>query len=215
MHTYIDYNKHMNIPNSAFIYVNIFIIAIFILTCFSALKKGLLLQALSLIYTLLSIFLTWFLSPILANKLPIVKISSKYGNLNLTNIANAIIYFIIIFILLKVLYYIISPLFKSVSKIPLVGSVNKIGGLLLGFIEGIIIFIFLTFLVNTRIFANKNEFINGTLFKYGEEITKDVTKFAVNHIDFNSLKDNIDEIDVDEARDSLTTWLIEQGILDE
>lgn len=205
----------MNISNTAFIYVNIFIVAIFIITCLTALKKGLALQALSLIYTALSLFVSWILSPILAGRFPIVKLEGKYEGLNITTVVNAFVYFIIIFVLLRILYWIISPLFKSISKLPILGSVNRIGGLILGFINGLLIFIFLTFLVNTRIVKNSKELINGTLFKYGDYVTKEVTKFAVEHIDFNELKDNIDDFDVDKTRQSLTIWLIDQGLLDE
>ena len=201
----------MYIPSNNFIYINIIIILIYVISSIIALKNGFLLQIVSLLFSALSLFIAWFISPILANFFPLI----NQGNASLNIVINSFIYTIIVFVVLKITYWFIKPLLKFVSKIPVIGWLNKLGGFLLGIINGTIIVLVLSLCLNTSVFTNAVEIKKNTLFKYSENLSKEVINLTTKHLNFDLIKNKIDDFDADEARKELTKWIIRKGIVNE
>ena len=211
----IKYNRVMLIPEEYFIFINIAIILIYVIFAVSAYRKGLLLQLISLTFNILSIFAAWFLAPILATRFPLVHVDKLYNSFDVTPLANSFVYFVILFLIFKIIYLFIKPLFKSVSKIPLVGALNKMGGFLVGLINATIVVLLLSLLLDTALIKNGKEVKENTIFKYTETLSNKAVELTVKHINVDALKDYIDNFNADEARGKFTEWLIDQGILNE
>lgn len=196
-------------------FVNIAIILIYVVFGIVAFKNGFLYQLISLVFNGLSILAAWFLGPILANLIPLVKLDGLNGAFDASPYLNSIIYMVIVFIALRIIYLLIKPLFKKVSDIPIIGGINKIGGLLIGLINATIIVVLLSLLLNTKIITNGQEVKENTLFKYTDKVTEEFLKLSVDHLNIESFKDKIENFDVEEYREQFIQWLIEQGIINE
>ena len=205
----------MLIPEEYFLFINVAVILTFIIFAVFSYNRGMLLQIISLGYTALSVFVAWFLAPILAVRLPIVKLETLYNLYDVNPLVNSLVYFIIIFIAMRILYLFIAPLFKSLSKVPFLGSVNKFGGLIIGIINAFIVVILVSLLLSTPLVKNGQEVKENTIFKYAEKISDYAVKLTVDHLNFDALKEKISGFNADEARDKFTNWLIDQGILNE
>ena len=204
----------MTIPESGFIYISIFIVAIYIAMIIIGYHKGFLYEIINLVYTGLALLVSWFVSPVFAKMFPLVdldKVSTetKLLNtlLNLNELINTITYFVIIFLLLKVCYIFISLLVKSLNKIPVVGKFNKILGGIFGIVNATIITLFISVLLSLPLFKNGAQIKEKTILKYVNNLSENVLTYLVekageSHID----KDN-EEFDVEEYREEFKKWL--------
>lgn len=205
----------MNISQEYFMFVNIAIILIYVVFGIVAFKNGFLYQLISLIFNGLSLVAAWFLGPILAKLIPLVKMDNSNGLIDFSPYINSLIYMVIVFIALRIIYLIIKPAFKKVSDIPILGGINKIGGFLIGLINATIIVVLLSLLLNTKIISNGQEIKEKTILKYSDTITDYALKLSVEHLNIENFKNKIEDFDVDEYRQQFIEWLIEQGIINE
>ena len=176
-------------------------------------NKGFLYEIISFAYTGAALAFSWFASPVFAKRFPLInldKISAEAkvinGFLNLNSLINTIAYFVIIFLILKVLYIFISLILKSLNKIPVIGKVNKILGSLCGIINATIITIFISLLFTLPIFANGKEIKEKTVLKYVNSFTNEIMTLIAKTISENNI-DGIQGIDVDQYRIEFENWL--------
>ncbi len=203
----------MVISNACFIYINLLLLVLYLIGLIIGYKNGLLLQIIDLLFNIIALFIAYFISPILASHFPLVKLDEVYTALNINTLIDMLIYIVIVFILLKIVYTLIKPLFVSVSKIPLLGLVNRIGGALMGIINSTIIVLLFCMLLNTPIFKNGSEIKNGTYLKVVDSLSYKALEFTMDHVNVDSIKNEIKGFDIDESRDALEKWLEEQGII--
>ncbi len=202
----------MVISSAYFTYLNLVLIILYLAFVVIGYKNGLILQIVDLVYNILALFIGYFLAPILASHFPIVKLDEVYMALKLNVLMDTLIYMIIVFILLKLLYLIIKPLFGFVSKIPLIGFVNDIGGALMGIVNATIVVLLFCMLLNTPLFKNGNEVKEKTYLKTINGLSYKALEFSMDHFDFqNEFKD----FDIDKTRMAFDKWLEEQGVFDE
>lgn len=212
----------MNIPSNLFIFIDILVAAIFLFCIIKGVLNGFLYELINLLFLAVSFGIGWFLSPIFADKAPLFKFSlnndalDKIANSNKTSyLINNIIWLVIIVLILNLLFLFIKPLFKKLSKIPLIGTVNRVLGGFLGSFRALIICLLISVLISMPIIKNGKTVINSTVLKYGDDVTKFATKLIIDNVDLESLKNDIDDFDVDTYRQELTEWLINNGVLDE
>lgn len=205
----------MVISSEIFIYINVAIVAIYVLFALIGYKNGLALQVIDLIYNILAIVVAWFIAPILASHFPLVQLDELYKALNFNVLIDTLIYCVIVFLILKLAYLFIKPLFKGVSKLPIIGFVNKIGGFLFGLINATIVVLLLGMLLDTPMFKNGNEVKNGTYLKYCSDLSSKAMQITLDHINVDALKKSVDDFDVDSAREEFDKWLSEQGIIND
>ena len=202
----------MVISSAYFTYLNLALIILYLAFIVIGYKNGLILQIVDLVYNILALFIGYFLAPILASHFPIVKLDEVYMALKLNILMDTFIYMIVVFILLKLLYLIIKPLFGFVSKIPLIGFVNDIGGALMGIVNATIVVLLFCMLLNTPLFKNGNEVKEKTYLKTINGLSYKALEFSMDHFDFqNEFKD----FDIDKTRMAFDKWLEEQGVFDE
>ena len=195
----------MNISWNLNTYINIAIVLLYLALIIVGYCKGFLYGIVSLIYTLLSIAVAWFLAPILANKYPIIQIENldaKYqllsDSLNLNIILNIIIYFLIVFLVLKLLYLIISIALKGI---------NKILGAIFGFINATFICVIISMLLTLPTFENGLSIKNNTLLKYTNIIADKGLNIIVENINIDKIKDEFESFDIESARKEFSDWL--------
>ena len=162
----------MIIPENYFIYITGFIIAIYLVMIYIGYRKGFLYELVSLLYTAASLILAWFASPVLASLFPLFDISSlneKYELIdhffNLNNLLNTVAYFLIIFLVLKLLYVFVALLMKSLNKIPVLGKLNQILGACSGVINATLIALALSMLLSLPLISNGREVREKTILK--------------------------------------------------
>ena len=207
----------MNIPKEFFIYINIFIFALYLVFIFIGYKKGFLYELISLIYTVLALGAAWFLAPVLASVFPIVDLGKMSGGqyqvisdmLNLNSIVNILIYFLLIFLILKLLYVFISLLLKSLNKIPVVGSFNQILGAIFGFINATIIVLSLSMLCSLPIIKNGEEIREGTILKLISTYSDKALNYVMKQIGSYKLDESISEFDIESYREDLKQWILQ------
>ncbi len=205
----------MVISSSYFIYVNLVLLILYLTSLIVGYKNGLILQIVDLIFNIVALFIAYFISPILASHFPLVKLDEVYMALNLNTLIDMLIYIVIVFLILKIIYILIKPLFASVSKIPLVGFVNRIGGALVGVINATIIVLLFCMLLNTPIFKNGQDIKNGTYLKVVNNLSYKALEFSMDHINIDLISKEIKDFNIDESRTAFEKWLEEQGILHE
>lgn len=202
----------MVISSAYFTYLNLALIILYLAFIVIGYKNGLILQIVDLVYNILALFIGYFLAPILASHFPIVKLDEVYMALKLNVLMDTLIYMIVVFILLKLLYLIIKPLFGFVSKIPLIGFVNDIGGALMGIVNATIVVLLFCMLLNTPLFKNGNEIKEKTYLKTINGLSYKALEYSMDHFKFeNEFKD----FDIDKTRMAFDKWLEEQGVFDE
>ena len=202
----------MVISSAYFTYLNLALIILYLAFVVIGYKNGLILQIVDLVYNILALFIGYFLALILASHFPIVKLDEVYMALKLNVLMDTLIYMIIVFILLKLLYLIIKPLFGFVSKIPLIGFVNDIGGALMGIVNATIVVLLFCMLLNTPLFKNGNEVKEKTYLKTINGLSYKALEFSMDHFDFQK---EFKDFDIDKTRMAFDKWLEEQGVFDE
>ena len=201
----------MEIQQNYFLYINIAIIIIYLVFILIGYLRGLLYEVVSILYSSLALYVSWIISPVLANLYPILSLKNIYEDDVVTNlfnfdpILNTIIYFVIVFIVLKIFYIIISLILKGFNKLPIIGKVNKILGAIFGIVNGTIVTLILSMFFTLPIFKNGDEVVEKTLFKFVKSYSNIAINFIVDNvkIDPNSI-----ELDVDTVRLEFKNWLI-------
>lgn len=205
----------MNISSDYFLYINIILVLIYIIFAIIGYKNGLMVQMIDLIFNFLAIFAAYFISPILASHFPLVTMEEIYTKLNINRIIDTLIYCVIVYVILRIFYIFIKPVFKSVSKVPLIGFLNKVGGFLLGIVNATFIMLALGLLLTTPLFSNGIEVKKGTFLKYTDKLCEKAIDISVKYINFDSFKETIDDFDIDSAREEFNKWLFEKGVFHE
>lgn len=204
----------MIVPNSFFMYINVAIVIIYIVFIIIGYKKGFIFELISLLYTGISALIAWFVSPVLANMYPIIKLETESASdkliatfIDIDGICNTVLYFIVIFLLLKLLYIVFAFIFKGLNKLPVVGKLNKILGGFAGIFNATIIIIALSMLLNLPVFKNGSEIKKNTFFSYINIYSEKVINLAIENIDLNRFKNEVSDFDLNTYRDEFKKWI--------
>ena len=206
----------MSIPENSYLFINLFILAIYLFLMIIGYMKGFLYQIINIVYTVFCVAVAWFASPVLAELFPLIsidKIDSQYSLLNsffnLDRILNTAAYFVIVFLVLKVIYIFIALLTKSLNKIPVLGKLNKILGMIVGILNATIIVFALSMLLSLPLFKNGKEVKENTVFRYIEKYTNQAVSVIAEKIVAKS--GELKDIDVESYRRQFYDWLSSLG----
>lgn len=204
----------MNISSDYFLYINIAIVLIYIFFIVIGYIKGFLFELVSLAYTFLSGVIAWLLSPVFAGIYPLIKIEESSAQIellnkfiNIDNVLNTAIYFVIIFLVLKLFYVVLAFVLKGINKIPVIGKFNQILGAIAGIINATLISLVLSILLTLPIIKNGQEVKDKTIFKYIDVLTNKVLNSAINNMDIENIKDEFQELDAEKIREEFKNWL--------
>ena len=205
----------MVIPQGSFIYISVFIIAIYLIMMIVGYMRGLLYELIGLFFTVLAVGAAWFSSPVLANLFPIIdlenyseetKLLSKLFDLN--QLINTIAYFLIVFLLLKLLYFFVSLLLKSLNKVPVIGTLNRFLGSVFGMLNATIIVLCLSMLLSLPIISNGKEVRENTVLKYISRFSSETFNMVADWVLDSNLKEKTEDFDIDLYREEFREWLM-------
>ena len=204
----------MNIPEAYFMYLNVIIALIYLAFIIIGYCKGFIYGVISVIYTGLALFISWLLSPVLSNLYPIVNMESESLEAQLLNkfidtnqIINNVLYFVIIYLVLKVLYIIISLIVKAFNKVPVLGTFNKILGGILGFVNATIVALLISVVLTLPVFKNGNEARDASVLKYIKSTSDKVVSYIIDNMDIK-FDASLDKFDADEVRLEIKEWIL-------
>ena len=213
---------YMVIPQNYFIYISVFIGIIYLAMMYIGYKHGLLYELVALLYTALTVALAWFASPVLADLFPlfdITKLNEEYKLLNqvfdLNRMLNTVSFFLILFLILKLFYVILSLFLKTLNKIPVLGKLNQILGGVMGTVNATLIVLALSMLLSTPVVKNGNDVREKTILKHIRSFSDQALTYIVDRISDSNIKENKDEFDIKAYREDFREWLIKVGKIDE
>lgn len=167
-----------------YIYVlNIAIVLILALFVFSGYKQGFLLKALGCLGFLVVGFLAWMIAPFLAKLLHIFPVAwtpmadtiigdAFYEQLNVLTV------FLLLFIIFSIVVMFLRPILKGISSIPVISQANKLLGTVFGFIQGLILMMFVTIILHTPLLANGETVIQRSFLKPIGDVSESLFFFA-------------------------------------
>lgn len=212
----------MVIDERAYLIIDIFVISLMLFCIIKGAIDGFLYELINVLFLFVALFAAWLISPICANNLPLFDIKTENELLdliadvsNLNAVVNNILWFIILVFAILIIFLVIRPLLKKICKIPLFGNFNRILGGLLGVIYGFILVLLFTVFLMLPIFKNGKQAKDNTILKYTDTATKFTTKFLLNNVNLERIKENVSNFDAEKARKDLYDLLVKQGILDE
>ena len=167
--------------------------------------------------TWVTALLVFTVSPVLSSVFPIEDHNTVSGGqyqmlstmLNLNSIVNIVIYFLLVFLVLKLIYVFISLLLKSMNKIPVIGSFNQILGAVFGFINATLIVLSLSMLCSLPILKNGEEIKEGTVLKLITTYSDQALNFIMKEIGSYNLKQEVSDFDVESYREDLKQWILQ------
>ena len=118
-------------PNDFIIYMDGFLLIVLLLCIYRGYKRGLLLQLMGLVTTLVSLLIAWIFSDVAAEIVPIVSYSaSGLGNIDafVANYASRLVWLVILFVIIRVALMVLTPIASFISKMPLIKQVNSFVG---------------------------------------------------------------------------------------
>lgn len=149
-------------------------IVIGILFVFKGYKNGAIFSIFSLIASLGSIFIAYYIALILNDTIQIAP--TNYGgftvfilNTSLYDRMNTFCLWIICFIVIRICFALLLPLLKVVNHVPLIGRLNKVLGLLFGALQALIVYILCIYVLSSPFVLNGEDALVSTNLIYIKE----------------------------------------------
>ncbi len=201
---------------------NIILVALIVLLFYFGYKKGFVRSLLSLVVTVVSFYVSYLLSDILAKYISLWPVN--LGVLEHTvfesatrHFINRICWFVLLFIVIRIAFIFIDLFFKSIKQLPVLKEVDSILGGLLSSLESFIFILGLGFLLNTPLFQNGNILVENSIIKPINQVVSIVFSNVGNEMldanAFTELLDNGKDLQ-NEYKNQLETWLIDNGYVE-
>ena len=155
-----------------------------------------LLQLVGLISTFVSMIIAWIFSDVFMNVFHFVTYNTT-GIFSLDNFvtenANRLIWFVVLFVVIRLLMMVLTPIASLISKLPLIKQVNSAFGAVFSLITYLIYIVLIVLFLSTPIIKNGNQIIENTFLRT-------VDKHVISNLGF--LEDKLEE---NEALQSLVS----------
>lgn len=198
-------------------YLNYVFIVWFLISVAQGYRKGLLLQVVDLVGTFVALFAAWVFAPVFVRIFEFVK-SPGSGMISVDQIitqqVNRLIWFLILFILARLLLLLVTPIVSAISKIPLVKQVNSaIGGVFSVVLFGLKLLL-LAFFLTFPIVSNGQEIISNTVLKPLVEVSEPFLKqFDTSLQENEAIQNLMSNKALDEKQEiAMAEWLREKGV---
>ncbi len=180
----------MLFPNTWIPFVNIAVIAIFILFLGIGLYKGFLLMAVEFFSFIVTFILAYMIAPVLSASIHLAsyaKIDVGHELLNdlIGKRINDLLWFVIVFVVLMVIFAVLRSIVQIASEIPVLKQVNALLGAVFGIAKAYAICLIAIFLLQTPLIANGSEVIQQTMLKTLEEHSVLIYQFIEKPSDIN------------------------------
>ncbi|NLC65281.1 MAG: CvpA family protein [Erysipelothrix sp.] len=176
-------------PHEFIVYLNAIWALFLVFVLYRGYKRGMLLQVVGLIGTFVSLIIAWLFSDVFVNVYTFInynKTGISRFDMFVSDNANQMIWFLIIFIVIRLLMLVLTPIASMISKIPLIKQVNSILGALFSIVIYFVYMGILILFLTLPVITNGNEIIKNTLLKPIQSAMVPVTSFLEETVEKNT-----------------------------
>ena len=205
------------------IYFSAFVVIFFILKAAQGYNTGILRRLIGLVGSIISYWIAWILCGVFAKYINIV--SAKSLGLSGTpfeaiakTYVNQIAWFILLFLVLRILFFMVDRIAKGVHKVPGLHAVSALLGAAFGVLEAFVWMVVITVLLHTPLFKNGSYIVENSLIKQVNQVTEMVAKDYLGPLfsseGFSKIGEDTKSL-TDLQRNAVENWLKENGFVEE
>lgn len=205
------------------IYFSAFVVIFFILKAAQGYNTGILRRLIGLVGSIISYWIAWILCGVFAKYINIV--SAKSLGLSGTpfeaiakTYVNQIAWFILLFLVLRILFFVVDRIAKGVHKVPGLHAVSALLGAAFGVLEAFVWIVVITVLLHTPLYKNGSYIVENSLIKQVNQVTEMVAKDYLGPLfsseGFSKLGEDTKSL-TDLQRNAVENWLKENGFVEE
>lgn len=212
----------ITIPADWVTYINLGVLAFYILMMVIGAGKGFLRQIVALTGNMIALFVSWRYHDIAASYLRFwprswTPLQETLLRDQVYAIANQAMWFVIIFVVCRLLLMLIDNLFREIESTPVIREISGLLGGALGAVNATLWILIFSILLNTPVFANGKKTAESTAVGFiTDKVTQTVTAagFSLNTADMiNTIYEEAKKLD-DKDREAVQQWLEDQGFRD-
>lgn len=155
-------------PYDYTIYLNALLALLFVFVLYRGYKRGMLLQIVGLISTFVSLIIAWIFSDVFVAVFQFVNYSKtgitamdQFVSMN----ANRLIWFVILFVVIRLLMMVLTPIAAAISKLPLIKQVNSVMGGVFSILTFFIYTILIIFFLSLPVVTNGDYIVENTFLR--------------------------------------------------
>lgn len=205
------------------IYFSAFVVIFFILKAAQGYNTGILRRLIGLVGSIISYWIAWILCGVFAKYINIVSVKSlglsgtPFEAIAKTYV-NQIAWFILLFLVLRILFFVVDRIAKGVHKVPGLHAVSALLGAAFGVLEAFVWMIVITVLLHTPLFKNGSYIVENSLIKQVNQVTEMVAKDYLGPLfsseGFSKMEEDTKSL-TDLQRNAVENWLKENGFVEE
>jgi uncharacterized membrane protein required for colicin V production len=94
------------------------------------------------------------------------------------------------------------------NKIPVIGKFNQFLGAIFGFINATLIVLAISMLLSLPVIKNGQQVKDNTILRYINHYSDEALAFVIEKLSTTSLKEDINDFDIDAYREEFKEWII-------
>ena len=205
------------------IYFSAFVVIFFILKAAQGYNTGILRRLIGLVGSIISYWIAWILCGVFAKYINIISVKSlglsgtPFEAVAKTYV-NQIAWFILLFLVLRILFFVVDRIAKGVHKVPGLHAVSALLGAAFGVLEAFVWMVVITVLLHTPLFKNGSYIVENSLIKQVNQVTEMVAKDYLGPLfsseGFSKIGEDTKSL-TDLQRNAVENWLKENGFVEE
>ena len=205
------------------IYFSAFVVIFFVLKAAQGYNTGILRRLIGLVGSIISYWIAWILCGVFAKYINIISVKSlglsgtPFEAVAKTYV-NQIAWFILLFLVLRILFFMVDRIAKGVHKVPGLHAVSAVLGAAFGVLEAFVWMVVITVLLHTPLFKNGSYIVENSLIKQVNQVTEMVAKDYLGPLfsseGFSKIGEDTKSL-TDLQRNAVENWLKENGFVEE
>lgn len=205
------------------IYFSAFVVLFFVLKAAQGYNTGILRRLIGLVGSIISYWIAWILCGVFAKYINIISVKSlglsgtPFEAIAKTYV-NQIAWFILLFLVLRILFFMVDRIAKGVHKVPGLHAVSALLGAAFGVLEAFVWMVVITVLLHTPLFKNGSYIVENSLIKQVNQVTEMVAKDYLGPLfsseGFSKIGEDTKSL-TDLQRNAVENWLKENGFVEE
>ena len=205
------------------IYFSAFVVIFFVLKAAQGYNTGILRRLIGLVGSIISYWIAWILCGVFAKYINIISVKSlglagtPFEAIAKTYV-NQIAWFILLFLVLRILFFMVDRIAKGVHKVPGLHAVSAVLGAAFGVLEAFVWMVVITVLLHTPLFKNGSYIVENSLIKQVNQVTEMVAKDYLGPLfsseGFSKIGEDTKSL-TDLQRNAVENWLKENGFVEE
>ena len=205
------------------IYFSAFVVIFFILKAAQGYNTGILRRLIGLVGSIISYWIAWILCGVFAKYINIISVKSlglsgtPFEAIAKTYV-NQIAWFILLFLVLRILFFVVDRIAKGVHKVPGLHAISALLGAAFGVLEAFVWMVVIAVLLHTRLFKNGSYIVENSLIKQVNQVTEMVAKDYLGPLfsseGFSKMEEDTKSL-TDLQRNAVENWLKENGFVEE